>query len=805
VLGHLTTLVNPMTEMSGDICGSWPDRPAACSDVAAKPDWRAWRSFAHLKCIGNPLSLSFSGELKRPCHALADTDSACQNASRMAQPAALPEHPEEQRLPSDEAVSLLLRAGELLGSSLDFETTLAQTAQLIVPRMADWAAVDVLDESGAFRRMAVAHVRRDGEDLLYELDRRYPIRANEGHLRGRVVATRRSLALYEVDDEDLTRVARDPAHQAMLRTLGLRSALWVPLVARDRVLGVLSTGYAEGSRRYGPADLQLLEDVGRRVALAADNALLYGAIERAERRQAAIATLGQRALTGDPVPELLDYCVRSLVQILDVPFAEVLEMSPGGDRLRLIAGVGWQAGMIGEATVEAGLGSQAGYTLARVGPVIVRDLASETRFRPPPLLVQHGVVSGLTVVIGGPSRPYGVLGAHTDAAREFAEDDVNFLQAVANVLTAAIERHRAEDRLASLAAAEQARAAELKAVIESIGDAVVVCDAGGAVFLANPAAGQLLGESLSQGMAGILAMFAWPSGMSPPQEAGRLEGLELALAGADGDTGAQRWIELTSYPVAVGDEGTSAEGGTILVLRDVTPARNARAVREAFLGILSHELRTPVTTIYGGSEMLARAGSNVADEVRREVHEDIRAEADRLYRLVENLLVLSRVERQGLQLESEPTLVQRLLPRIVQGESVRWPAVAFRLDLAPGLAPVAAEETYLEQVLRNLLSNAAKYGGDEIDVSAAASEEGDLVRVIVADRGPGFDPTETRRLFDIFYRSPDAARRASGAGIGLFVSQQLVAAMGGRMWAVNREGGGAEFGLELPVFASGED
>jgi two-component system, OmpR family, sensor histidine kinase KdpD len=115
---------------------------------------------------------------------------------------------------------------------------------------------------------------------------------------------------------------------------------------------------------------------------------------------------------------------------------------------------------------------------------------------------------------------------------------------------------------------------------------------------------------------------------------------------------------------------------------------------------------------------------------------------------------------------------------------------------------VAAEETYLEQVLRNLLSNAAKYGGDEIDVVVVSDE--DVVRVTVTDRGPGFDPAETRRLFDIFYRSPDAARRASGAGIGLFVSQQLVAAMGGRIWAANREGGGAEFGLELPIFASGE-
>jgi signal transduction histidine kinase len=723
----------------------------------------------------------------------------------MAEPATSPERASARhngRPKPDDAVELLLRAGELLGSSLDLETTLAQTAQLIVPRMADWAAVDVLDESGAFRRVGVAHVEQEGESLLRDLDRLYPIRPNEGQLRGRVVATRRSLALYEVGDDDLAAIARDPDHREMLSRLGVRSALWVPLIARDRVLGVLSTGYGSASRRYGPADLELLEDVARRVALAVDNALLYDAVGRAERRQAAIATLGQRALAGDPLPDLLNYCAHSLGQLLDVPFAEILELAPEGDRLRLIAGIGWKEGYVGRATVAAGLGSQGGYTLARVGPVVVRDLPAETRFRPPPLLVEHAVVSGLTVVIGGPIRPYGVLGAHSDTPREFAADDVNFLQAIANVLTAAIDRQRTEDRLASLAAAEQARAAELKAVIQSIGDAVIVCDTEGNVFLANPAAEQLLGDALAQGMEGILARFKWPTGMAAPRGAGRLEGLELPLRKDDEEADAARWIELTSYPVAVDEEGAPADGGTILVLRDVTVARNARAVREAFLGILSHELRTPVTTIYGGSEMLSRAGATVSDEVRREVYEDIRAEADRLYRLVENLLVLSRVERQGLQLESEPVLVQRLLPRVVQGESSRWPAAVFHLDLAPNLAPVAAEETYLEQVLRNLLSNAAKYGGDEIDVVVVSDE--DVVRVTVTDRGPGFDPAETRRLFDIFYRSPDAARRASGAGIGLFVSQQLVAAMGGRIWAANREGGGAEFGLELPIFASGE-
>jgi len=337
---------------------------------------------------------------------------------------------------------------------------------------------------------------------------------------------------------------------------------------------------------------------------------------------------------------------------------------------------------------------------------------------------------------------------------------------------------------------------------------VVVFDGRGNVLLANPAAEKLLGRRLKQGMRAILRSFIWPPGHRPSvlREAGSIElqikADELAAdpPAVDRPPAPNPWMEVSAYPVRVGEGTGSGEVGTIVVMRAVTAARDARAVRDAFIGILSHELRTPVTTIYGGSEVLARSGNTLAESVRREVYDDIRAESDRLYRLVENLLVLSRVEREGLAIEREPILLQRLLPRVVSAEAMRWPAAKFELDIKPGLPPVAAEETYVEQVVRNLLTNAAKYGGGTIFVRAELASEG-RVRVSVCDDGPGFSPGEELRLFEIFYRSPAATRRASGAGIGLFVTQQLVRAMGGQIWAANRAEGGAEFIFELPGFA----
>ena len=161
------------------------------------------------------------------------------------------------------------------------------------------------------------------------------------------------------------------------------------------------------------------------------------------RQQAAVAELGQRALTSE-VDSLMQAAVALVAETLAVEYAKILELLPDGTQLLLRAGIGWHEGLVGRATVGAGTDSQAGFTLASSEPVIVADLRTETRFRGPPLLHEHGVISGLSTIIGGGSRPFGVLGAHTAARRAFTRDDVHFLRSVANILAAAIARTETE-------------------------------------------------------------------------------------------------------------------------------------------------------------------------------------------------------------------------------------------------------------------------------------------------------------------------------------------------------------------------
>jgi signal transduction histidine kinase len=121
------------------------------------------------------------------------------------------------------------------------------------------------------------------------------------------------------------------------------------------------------------------------------------------------------------------------------------------------------------------------------------------------------------------------------------------------------------------------------------------------------------------------------------------------------------------------------------------------------------------------------------------------------------------------------------------------------------LPAVSGDETSITQVLRNLLSNAAKYGGPDAMVTAVVEPDRDGVAVRVRDRGPGIDPREAEAIFDPFFRSPRTAKMAGGAGIGLYVSRRLVGAMNGRMWAAPGPAGGSEFSFVLPRYRADDE
>jgi PAS domain S-box-containing protein len=181
--------------------------------------------------------------------------------------------------------------------------------------------------------------------------------------------------------------------------------------------------------------------------------------ESRARQQALVAELGLRALASDELQPLLDGAVALVARMLNVELVGVAEVLPGGERLLLRAGVGWTGGAVEGGTAMAGPGSLIDYTIASGDPMVSEDLAADDRFALSPLLSENGAVSGATVVIGGRSEPFGSLGAFSSRRRSFSKHDVNFLQAVANVLATAVERTQAMERLEEVREAERSRIA----------------------------------------------------------------------------------------------------------------------------------------------------------------------------------------------------------------------------------------------------------------------------------------------------------------------------------------------------------
>ncbi|MDQ3308883.1 MAG: PAS domain S-box protein, partial [Gemmatimonadota bacterium] len=189
-----------------------------------------------------------------------------------------------ERKREEEAQRFLARTTELLDTSLDYQVTLASLARLAVPTLADYCLIDVLSRDGAtIQRVATAHVNADKERMLHKDEKLSRDADPEHHPVARVVKTGQSVLVSDFNDAVLSSIAHDPEHRQGLTTLGLRSFMIVPLTAHGRTLGAITLAAAESGRRYNPLDMILAEELGRRAALAVDNARLYQQAQQAVR------------------------------------------------------------------------------------------------------------------------------------------------------------------------------------------------------------------------------------------------------------------------------------------------------------------------------------------------------------------------------------------------------------------------------------------------------------------------------------------------------------------------------------------
>ncbi|WP_322800363.1 sensor histidine kinase KdpD [Thermoflexus sp.] len=225
-------------------------------------------------------------------------------------------------------------------------------------------------------------------------------------------------------------------------------------------------------------------------------------------------------------------------------------------------------------------------------------------------------------------------------------------------------------------------------------------------------------------------------------------------------------------------------------------------LQSALLSSISHNLRTPLVTILGALTALQESDEGMAPETRRALLRTAREEAERMNRLVSNLLAVTRIEAGGLRVRKEPCEVQDLLNAALERLKSRLQDRPIDVRLPPDLPLIPMDLTLMEEALANILDNAVKYSPPGSPIEIEARLVGDRLEIDVADRGVGIPPHELERIFEKFYRIPRAGE-SGGLGLGLTIARSMVEAHGGTIRALNRPGGGTVFRISLPLDGDG--
>ena len=328
--------------------------------------------------------------------------------------------------------------------------------------------------------------------------------------------------------------------------------------------------------------------------------------------------------------------------------------------------------------------------------------------------------------------------------------------------------------------------AETTALVESMVEGVIASDERGRILTANPAARRLLGYELGEPLPDLPALFR--------VKAAR----EVVDAVLRGQAVQDRELEMDGG-VFLMNARPLPSGGSVLVIHDLTDMRRLEAMRRDFVANVSHELKTPLTSISGYAETLLSDSPD--PETTRRFLSTIVSNARRMQRLVDNLLDLARLEAGHWQPEQEPVDIAGAAQETWTTVSDRpgAPSVEFRVDVSPGAGVAHADADAVRQILTNLLDNSLRYTASGGRIVCRTIREGDGIAISVTDTGSGIVREHLARIFERFYRSdPSRSREEGGTGLGLSIVKHLVEAHGGRVSAESERGAGTTITCWFP-------
>jgi PAS domain S-box-containing protein len=389
-------------------------------------------------------------------------------------------------------------------------------------------------------------------------------------------------------------------------------------------------------------------------------------------------------------------------------------------------------------------------------------------------LREIGVSSLMFVPIRSGRRRLGVLTFGRIDGRPYGEADREVAEELAQRAAVAIDNSRLY--------AETERRAQAATALEYVGDGVALVDDTGRIRLWNPAAeritglraGDLVGRPVDDALPG------WP-----------LQELSARPLTRPVDVhGRELWLSLTAV---------AFERGTVYAFRDLTEERALEQLKSDFVSTVSHELRTPLAAIYGAAMTLQREDVDLNEAQEAGMLDVIAGESERLARIVNDILLASRLDSGAQTVSIVRTDATELARGVLAAAETHLPPDVELVLTAPDPGPhVAADEDGLRQVLVNLVENAVKYSPNGGRVELSLEHVNGRIRFSVSDRGLGIPPSEHERIFEKFYRlDPNLSRGVGGTGLGLYISRELVRRMGGRIRLDSAPGRGSTFSFDL--------
>ncbi len=666
------------------------------------------------------------------------------------------------------------RIASVLGQSLSRPATLEAVAQAAAEALGGAAAAVFVPSSGRLEPVGTFELSADLGQVLAER-----AATREGPLF-RAAAEGRIVASPSISDDE--RLLPDLREAAAAN--GYLALLAVPVVApRDAGHGLVIIFFAE-ERSFTDDDLELARHLGDATRGALERSELFEA-ERSARALAQQLTRTGRMLTSELDPAaVLDEVVQQAPALVNADAAAFRMLE--GEELVVTAAEGNGAEAALDSRSPAG-GWLSGDALQSGAPIVLTDAGSDERLRSLDPMLAAGNAAFLGVPVGGPEGTMaGVLAVYAELPREWREEDIEALQAVAASTSAALANAELYQRVAL----ERERSV---AILANIAEGIVAVDRDGDVVLWNAAAERITGVPAPVAL-GRPPVDVLQRSLEAPDEAPRGDRLVPIMRGRE-----EVWLSVTE---AVMRDPLGAVAGRIFAFRDISGDRLVEQVKSDFVSTVSHELRTPLTSIYGFAETLLRQDVMFGEEERQTFLRYIASESQRLTTIVDTLLSVARLDTGDLQVNLAQTDVRAVVRQALEGVRVdNGHQVVVELPDVPLTAQADPEK--LRQVFSILVDNALRYSPDGGTVTVGALVRQDTVEVTVADEGIGIPQADQEQIFRKFYRGVDAELRvgAGGTGLGLFIARGLVTAMGGRIWVASREGEGSRFSFELPAAA----